>query len=196
VKTLKLIFSGLLLSASMCFVALFTACEEKIPAPTAMTGWDRARWGMNVSEIQATYPATHSTRAGLELNSTTTIAEYDFIVQFVMDKSDRLRAVELRKTFDKDAHENQKLANIARDVAQDLADMNASTAYDTLKELLVQKYGRPTTEHSKDRDHVYRGSVWHVPNAQIHLSFFSASFPSQPATIFISYYKPGDTDKL
>jgi hypothetical protein len=92
-----------LLLASIIAATALTACDEKTPAPTTpLAGWDRARWGMTASEIRTAYPAaapqkrdTHDYGGGRKYYcdltlSGTTIAGYDFTVQFLMDNSDKL----------------------------------------------------------------------------------------------------------
>jgi hypothetical protein len=155
-----------------------------------MTGWDRARWGMNASEIQVAYGAAmrqerkHWDFGGRKYYSdltltSTTIAGYDFTVHFMIDSSsDTLAAVQLAKDFDQD-------------------ETGGKIAYERVNELLVQKYGRPTKEkQSEPRDRLRSfTSMWLGSNAQITLNYASIPLTGM-CKINLTYEKPRDTDKL
>ena len=163
------------------------------PTPTSLAGWDRARWGMTASEIRTAYPAatpqkrdTHDYGGGrkyyCDLTLTgTTIAGYDFTVQFLMDNSDKLAGVHLGKEF-------------AEDTYFSINTVHAHSAYRMVNDLLVQKYGRPTDE--SDQSEYGRGTSWHLPNTKIELSGFWAESANRAPRVDIAYLKPGDTDKL
>jgi hypothetical protein len=159
-------------------VALVVACSK---APVG--GWDRVRFGMRASEIQTAYPAatTHKRETyddGRYCDLTlagTSIAGYDFTVHFLMDNSDRLDEVALIKEFEKDP---------------------SKTAYDTVKDLLIQKYGKPTTDKFEMTRILTFSAVWHVSTARISLSYFPKILTGPAPFIKLTYDKPGDTDKL
>lgn len=75
--------------------------------------------------------------------------------------------------------------------------VSGEIAYDTVKGVLVQKYGRPTTEKQSERPNVVRNfsSEWHGSNALITFYYFYVP-PTGPCSINLIYEKPGDTDKL
>ena len=158
-------------------------------ADELVAGWDRTRWGMSSSDIQKAYPeAKPDKRRTYNLGGRMYYSDlalpgirvggYDFTVRFLMAKSDALTAVQLGKDFDKDMS-------------------SGKIAYDTVKELLIQKYGRPTTEEHSDSTENLRlfKSVWHSSNAQITFKYVSIP-PTQACFINLTYAKPGDTDKL
>jgi len=174
--------SILRLPASIIAATALTACDKKPPG-----GWDRVRWGMRASEIQTAYPVatTHKRETyddGRYCDLTlagTSIAGYDFTVHFLMDNSDRLDEVALIKEFEKDTSFGE-----------------GKTAYDTVKDLLIQKYGKPTTEKSELARILTFSAVWHVSTARISLSYFPMLLTGRAPFIKLTYDKPGDTDKL
>jgi len=157
-------------------------------ADEPIAGWDRARWGMSISEIQTAYPAAKPHKretydfGGRKYYSDLALSDihvggYNLTVQFLMDSSDTLAAVKLEKDFDKNMS-------------------GGKIAYETLKELLIQKYGPPTTEKSEPTEHSRSLScIWHSPNAQIRLNYHSTPL-IHLCFVNVTYAKPGDTDKL
>ena len=172
------------------FAISVIACAR---ADKPLAGWDRARWGMSASEIQTAYPAatpqkrdTHDYGGGrkyyCDLTLTgTTIAGYDFTVQFLMDNSDRLAAVHLAKEFNEDTYFS-------------IQAVHAQSAYRMVEDLLVQKYGKPTEQSEQPESG--RWAKWYLPNTKIELSGFWPSSLNRAPRIDIAYLKPGDTDKL
>jgi hypothetical protein len=145
---------------------------------------------MTASEIRRVYPAaTAQKRETLDYGggrkyycdltlSGTTIAGHDFTVQFLMDNSDRLAGVHLRKEFAENTY----------------FSLNSVHAFDVVKDLLVQKYGRPTEESEVTK--TGRWANWHLPNTKIELVGFWAESANRAPGVGINYLKPGDTDKL
>jgi hypothetical protein len=72
--------------------------------------------------------------------------------------------------------------------------VHAQSAHRMVKDLLVQKYGKPT-EQSEQSESIGWAN-WHFPNAKIELSGFWASSSNRAPRVDIAYLKPGDTDKL
>ena len=113
------------------------------------------------------------------------VGGYDFEVRFLMDDSERLAAVQLKKDFKGKGFEF----------------VHGESAFDTVKELLVQKYGKPTIEtHNSDKDvtghnNVFRKSVWQSAKAKITLGYGSTELIRESGVI-LTYAMPGDTDKL
>jgi hypothetical protein len=163
-----------------------------ISADEPVAGWNLAQWGMTTAEIQAVYPNTKTVKGGewdfdgrkyhggVALADAVRVGGYDFEVRFLMDDSERLGAVQLTKDF-----------------KGKLFEFNlGESAFDTVKELLIQKYGKPSVENQKAvRDGVLRISVWQSAKAQIKLVFAPTPILHK-SVVVLTYSMPGDTDKL
>jgi hypothetical protein len=161
-----------------------------ISADEPVAGWNLARWGMTTAEIQAVYPNTKKVKPGrwhfdgrtyhgdVALAESIRVGGYDFKVRFLMDDSERLAGVQLTKEF-----------------------VSGDSAFNTVKELLIQKYGKPTVEtNDSDTDitghvNVHRKSAWQSAKAQIRLGYISLPLISW-SDVILSYEMPGDTDTL
>jgi hypothetical protein len=167
----------------------------KISADEPVVGWNFARWGMTTAEIQTVYPHAKTVKpdtwhfdrrkyhGDVALAERIRLGGYDFEVRFLMDDSERLAAVQLMKGF------------------KEREFVDGDFAFDTVKELLIQKYGKPTVETNKsDKDltghvNVNRKSTWQSAKAQITLGYLSLPLIRWSGVI-LSYAMPGDTVKL
>jgi hypothetical protein len=174
------------LVAGFCAVGMLAT----ISADEPVTGWNLARWGMTTAQIQAVYPNTKTVKASrwhfdgrtyhgdLALAESIRVGGYDFKVRFLMDDSERLAGVQLTKEF-----------------------VSGDSAFNTVKQLLIQRYGKPTVEtNDSNRDitghvNVHRKSVWQSAKAQIRLGYISLPL-IRWSDIILSYEMPGDTDKV
>jgi hypothetical protein len=176
------------LVAGFCAVGMLAA----ISADEPVAAWNLARWGMTTAEIQAVYPNTKAVKGGefdfagrkchggLALADGIRVGGYDFEVRFLMDNSERLAAVQLTKDFKGKGNEF----------------IFGESAFDTVKELLVQKYGKPSVETQKaDKDGVLRISVWQSAKAQIKLGYDPTPL-LRKSVVVLTYAMPGNTDKL
>jgi hypothetical protein len=202
------------LVAGFCAVGMLAT----ISADEPVAGWNLARWGMTTAEIQAVYPNTKTVKVatwdfdGRKYHGNVALAEsirvggYDFEVRFLMDDSERLAAVHLKKDF------------------KEREFFYGDSAFGTVKEHLVQKYSKPTIETDKTdaryltqqertelrdkhsnaylkdpltrlKNNVYRKSVWQSAKAQITLGYVLSPLIRYSAVI-LSYAMPGDTDRL
>jgi len=89
-----------------------------------------------------------------------------------MDNSDRLAAVQLAKHCDQDVG-------------------RGTVAYEVVKKLLVQKYGRPTTEEQSDRPDLVGkfSSVWHGSSTLITFHYLYIPLTGL-CFIYLTYEKP------
>ena len=83
---------------------------------------------------------------------------------------------------------------LAKDFTKDIAD--CEPAFDTIKQLLIQKYGPPTTEERPTGEH-WRSlrCAWYGSDARISLNYSSTPM-IHSCFVNLTYAKPGDTDKL
>jgi hypothetical protein len=170
------------LVAGFCAVGMLAS----ISADEPVAGWNLVRWGMTTAEIQAVYPNTkkikpvmvdiggHTYYGDVALSESIRVGGNDFEVRFLMDDSKRLAAVQLTRDF--------KKSEVG----------TGDFAFDAVKELLVQKYGKPSVETQKTD---FRISVWQGARAQIRLGHGSTPILRE-SSVVLTYAVPGDTDKL
>jgi hypothetical protein len=123
---------------------------------TDAKGWRAATWGMTESQVLEAFPGEvvrmekpgppdpHGTRATLTIPRFE-IARADYAVNFGFDKDGALSFVGLVSAI--------KPTNEA--------------AFETLRNLLTERYGAPTTE---DRTRIKRQAIWRLPHTVIDLT--------------------------
>ena len=130
--------------------------------PDDVHGWDRVNWNMTLAEVSAVYrPTEPATRSQYGINQPIPSVH---VGEIVMRASVSTGA----------STENASQVVMLSVFGQPASDPRASASdFETLKSLLIEKYGHPTTEET----HIERGVksvTWIFPSTTINLEITGA----------------------
>ena len=158
------------------------------PTPLPPVAWRNARWGMTAEEVLAAFPGEAqikdpATRPWARTYCAVIIPRYE------IEGSE----FEVFFLFGDDSHTLESVHLHTPDKARPIPE-----AYERLKPLLTQKYGKPASEgEERSRGNDDRNTYWFLPTTSIQLGYTSMSSLNF-RTLVIIYKMPGDapTDKI
>ena len=169
-------------------VASFAVALLGQTPPKDVSGWDKIKWGMTLAEVRSAYnlPATTKEWPGREAGCFDSPIHYclpDRGPYIDMDDPIEIGDIKMKPKV-KAGYGSTKVVSV------ELADFGGATGsrngvrnFDTLKTLLIQKYGAPVTQETKLDDigaHV-KTVLWTFPSTAITLSL------REEKVIFLEY---------
>jgi hypothetical protein len=146
--------------------------------PKDVDGWDKIKWGMTITEARTAYDAVAEPRRNdawtlLELKPTK-MGDVEMGVQVgARQGTERISEVTLWSYFGLPSS----------------ASLAGPRDFDTLRMMLIQKYGQPASEEEKrgENSHLIKTVLWTFPSTSILLKLEqSASLPNL-GTIYLDY---------
>jgi len=143
----------------LCAVAVFAVTLLGQAPPRDVDGWGKIRWGMTIADVSQVYTIDRH-------------EENDFMLRLITQPID-VGDISMKVSFGA-KHGSEQISNVRLWLNFGLKD-SAPTAsardFDTLKTLLVQKYGPPVTEDSKaEGAERTRTFLWTFPSTSILLT--------------------------
>lgn len=165
----------------LLIVASFYATAQ-VP-PKDVTGWGKVKWGMTLTEVKSAYrPSILNEFPG----QAASCSEYP-MHYCVPDRGPFLEMSDPTEIGDIKMHVKIQAAYKSTKIIgvelSDLIGKNGPDNFDTLKALLIQKYGAPSNQETKIDEigaHV-RSILWTLPSTAILLTI------RQEATLFLEY---------
>lgn len=151
----------------LCFAIAFVGATQGQPPPKDVEGWDKIQWGMTAGAARAAYDIEDQLRIN-EYCGVITTGCWDTLALKRVKIGDISMAVSAKAT-----HNSGRITRVSLWLSFGLPD-DAPFAgphdFDTLKTLLIQKYGIPVNEEIKrEYGDPVRTALWVFPSTSILL---------------------------